>query len=153
MNQCEKCGMEIQEGTVSCPRCGTTINNLGVIRTQEDSGMFCKYCGKRIETSASFCSYCGSAQMSNDGETNIAVSKVTSSGMNTLKSIGVGLTLLGVFAGIFIIIFMATSGTAFGYDSWNYYYGGGREMSIGIAIFCVFSLLIGIFMLIGSKKR
>lgn len=112
--------------------------------------MYCKHCGKQIENSVLFCSYCGGYQKENSEE-NKGIQTETKG--SSIKGIGIALILIGLICGILTIIFMTTAGTAYGYDSWNYYYGGGREMSIGIMVFSFVSLVIGFFMLISAKKK
>lgn len=112
--------------------------------------MYCKHCGKEIDNLASFCPYCGGFQKNSEVGCDNTQQEEKGS---VIKGIGVALTLIGVICGVLITIFMTTAGTAFGYDSWNYYYGGGREMSIGIVIFSFVSLIVGVFMLIGVKKK
>lgn len=123
---------------------------------------FCSKCGKQASDNDRFCAACGNQLVVNSNisvenhqtmQNNNSNNPNGSSVSNTVKAIGVALTIIGLIAGIFVIIFMSSHGTALGYDSWNFYYGGGRETGIGVAVFAGASFLIGLCMLIGSANR
>lgn len=123
---------------------------------------FCSKCGKQAADNDIFCAACGNKLVVNSSETVEKYQTMQNSSSNnqngssvggTVKAIGVALTIIGLIAGIFVIIFMSSHGTALGYDSWNFYYGGGRETGIGVAVFAGASFLIGLCMLIGSTNR
>ena len=122
---------------------------------------YCSKCGNQITENDKFCSECGIA-VNNQNNTeiekqttldnNVQITQNKNLAGNTIKGIGIALLLVGLIVGICIIIFMASSGEAFDYDSWNYYYGGGRETAIGVAVFAGVSLVVGICMLISYSN-
>ena len=121
---------------------------------------YCSECGNQITEKDKFCSECGNAvnnrnntaiekQSTLDNNPQITQNKKLAE--NTITGIGIALFLVGLIVGICTIIFIASSGKSFDYDSWNYYYGGGRETAISIAVFAGISLLVGLCMLIAAS--
>ena len=121
--------------------------------------MYCNKCGKEVTEDSVFCKFCG-AKLTNEevddtekqsSNENITANQNSTTAKNTIKSIGGALTLIGLICGFLIFIFRISNGESVGYDSWNYFYGGGRETSMGIAVFSGAAFLIGIFMLMVNK--
>lgn len=116
--------------------------------------MFCEKCGNQVRETAKFCSVCGNALDSSEDEKETKqtyLSGIT----NTISSIGYVLILIGSIAGIGsigYIISCEAAHTDMTDAGWNYYYNGGQETALIIAVFAVTAFLIGMCMSSSNKE-
>lgn len=56
MKTCQKCGCEMNDDMMFCPKCGTAYVESS---SQTESSSFCPYCGQSIQKGQEFCPHCG----------------------------------------------------------------------------------------------
>ena len=59
MKYCIKCGNELRDEAVMCPKCGGEVENVPQSEPQQKKTKFCTYCGAEVLEAAIVCPKCG----------------------------------------------------------------------------------------------